>query len=152
MFGRNKRTRSGEEWRTRTIERRHQGHLLPIPDLDALADEIISRSGLPDIEPGTVKGAYARARVEGTILQQVEEIATQRLARHIGESAAAGMRILKERDDFHPDLLFDYLSMHGPAGIALHNKIVELLTGEQFVTDFAEVVQERPEVLDRPIF
>lgn len=142
MFGLSKRSRSGEEWRTKLIERRRTGHLLPIPDLGALADAIVDRSGVSGVECDSVEGAMIRARVEGVIMQRVEELGVERLARHVSASAAAGMELLKERDDFHPDMLFNYLSMHDINGIVIHNKIVEYLTNEQFVIDFAEVVQE----------
>jgi len=134
MFGLSKRERSGERWRTEPISRRHQGHLLPIPDLMALTDEIIDRAEVSTVDP---------ARVQGTIMQDIEDRCSKLLARHVNAGAAAGMRVLKERNDFHSDMLFNYLSMHGPTGIVIHNRIVEYLTNEQFANDFVEILQGR---------
>lgn len=131
MFGLSKQERSGEQWRTKFISRMHAGHLLPIPDIMTLSDEIINRSGVPGAD---------HAKVAGTIMQTVEDRGAEMLARHVNARAAAGIRVLKERDDFHSDMLFNYLSMHGPSGIVIHNRIVEYLTNEQFAVDFAEVL------------
>jgi hypothetical protein len=137
MFGLSKRARSRDKWRTEPILRTHQGHLLPIPDLIALTDEVIYRAGVPDVDP---------ARVQGTMMQDIENRCSELLARHVNAGAAAGMTMLKERDDFHSDMLFNYLSMHGPSGIVIHNKVVEYLTNEQFAMDFAEILQENDDL------
>ena len=87
MFGLSKRARSRDKWRTEPILRTHQGHLLPIPDLIALTDEVIYRAGVPDVDP---------ARVQGTMMQDIENRCSELLARHVNAGAAAGMTMLKE--------------------------------------------------------
>ncbi len=119
------------KWLTVPIERNHSA-VDPPPSLEELANRAIQQAG-PDVEfdhDAVVAYVYNFCFTRATGIMSRKSL-----------NAIHGLRIIPERDDFEYRMLWDYLTMQGPYGKALHELLAEEIQSDDFIWVVAERIR-----------
>lgn len=109
-------------------------HEAPRPDLMVTVEQAIEISG---VDPREVNKVTCLAKATGVITGMGSHY-----LRQAGQVAAAeGLLQVVKRPDATTDMLWDYFSHHGAAGVAAQRRIVEHLTSGEAAAVLADVVR-----------